>query len=115
MCYIGEIFIFCYRHFYYFLLPCYRHQLQDDVRQSFYEQVNVWLKALKKKGTKFMGGNSPNLSDLAVYGVLTAVEGCDAFQDVKNNTKISHWFENMSEIVKQHGGATLVSERGSAA
>lgn len=104
MYYIGEIFI-----------SCYRHQLQDDVRQSFYEQVNVWLKALKKKGTKFMGGNSPNLSDLAVYGVLTAVEGCDAFQDVKSNTKISHWFENMSEIVKQHGGATLVSERGSAA
>lgn len=92
-----------------------RHQLQDDVRQSFYEQVNVWLKALKKKGTKFMGGNTPNLSDLAVYGVLTAVEGCDAFQDVKSNTNISHWFENMSEIVKQHGGATVVSERGSAA
>lgn len=91
-----------------------KHQLKDDVRESFYEQVNVWLKALKKKGTKFMGGDTPNLSDLAVYGVLTAVEGCDAFQDVKNNTKISRWFENMSEAVKQHEGAALVSERGSS-
>lgn len=62
-----------------------------------------------------MGGNIPNLSDLAVYGVLTAVEGCDAFQDLKKNTKISDWFANMSEIVKQHGGAALVSEKGSAA
>lgn len=75
----------------------------------------MWLKALKKKGTRFMGGDAPNLSDLSVYGVLTAVEGCDAFQDVKRNTKISQWFENMSEVVKQHGGATLVNERGSAA
>ncbi|XP_064109568.1 prostaglandin E synthase 2-like [Macrobrachium nipponense] len=36
-----------------------RHQLKDDVRESFYEDVNVWLKALKKKGTKFMGGDEP--------------------------------------------------------
>nr|AVY03799.1 prostaglandin E synthase [Scylla olivacea] len=92
-----------------------RHQLHDDVRESFYEEVNVWLKALKKKGTRFMGGDVPNLSDLSVYGVLTAVEGCDAFQDVKKNTKISQWFESMTEVVKQHGGATLVSERGSSA
>lgn len=62
-----------------------------------------------------MGGDIPNLSDLAVYGVLTAVEGCDAFQDLKNNTGISQWFQNMSEVVKQHGGAALVSERGSVA
>ncbi|KAG7171256.1 prostaglandin E synthase 2-like isoform X1 [Homarus americanus] len=92
-----------------------RHQLKDDVRCSFYEETNVWLKALKKKGTKFMGGDQPNLSDLAVYGILTAVEGCDAFQDLKNNTKITPWFERMKEVVIQHGGATSTGEKGSAA
>ncbi|XP_063604436.1 prostaglandin E synthase 2-like [Penaeus indicus] len=89
-----------------------RHQIKDDVRASFYDDVNVWLKALKKKGTKFMGGDEPNLSDLSVFGVLTAVEGCDAFQDVKSNTKITPWFEHMKEVVSQHGGAKLTMERG---
>ncbi|XP_066955611.1 prostaglandin E synthase 2 [Macrobrachium rosenbergii] len=88
-----------------------RHQLKDDVRESFYEEMNVWLKALKKKGTKFMGGEEPNLSDLAVYGVLTAVEGCDAFEDLKNNTKVESWFSSMKETVKFHGGCSLIAQR----
>nr|XP_045626306.1 prostaglandin E synthase 2-like isoform X2 [Procambarus clarkii] len=92
-----------------------RHQLKDDVRQSFYEETNVWLEALKKKGTKFMGGDHPNLSDLAVYGVLTAVEGCEAFHDLKQNTTISLWFEHMRETVSQHGGAILTTEKGNVA
>uniref|UniRef100_A0A915JJ14 Glutathione S-transferase n=1 Tax=Romanomermis culicivorax TaxID=13658 RepID=A0A915JJ14_ROMCU len=25
---------------------------------------------------KFMGGDSPNLADLAVYGAITSFEGC---------------------------------------
>ncbi|KAK3873004.1 hypothetical protein Pcinc_016136 [Petrolisthes cinctipes] len=90
-----------------------RHQLKDDVRQSFYEETNVFLKALKKKGTNFLGGDKPNLADLAVFGVLTAVEGCEAFQDVRVNTKISQWFNSMSECVKEHAGSPLVVERAS--
>ncbi|KAK4303366.1 hypothetical protein Pmani_009849 [Petrolisthes manimaculis] len=90
-----------------------RHQLKDDVRQSFYEETNVFLKALKKKGTNFLGGDKPNLADLAVFGVLTAVEGCEAFQDVRVNTKISQWFNSMSECVKEHAGSHLVVERAS--
>jgi hypothetical protein len=38
------------------------------------------MRALKTKGTPFMGGSSPNLADLAVYGVLSAIRGCRAFQ-----------------------------------
>lgn len=83
------------------------------MRTSFYEETNVWLKALKKKDTKFMGGDQPNLADLAVYGVLTAVEGCDAFQDLKRNTKISVWYDRMTEAVRQRGGGGLTNERGS--
>jgi len=88
-----------------------RHQLKDDVRLSFYEETNFWLKAIKKKGTKFMGGDEPNLSDLAVYGVLTAIEGCDAFDDLKRNTKVNAWYESMKEVVSQHGGASLTNQR----
>ncbi|CAL4083744.1 unnamed protein product, partial [Meganyctiphanes norvegica] len=92
-----------------------RHQLKDDVRLSFYEETNIWLKAIKKKGTKFMGGDEPNLSDLAVYGVLMAIEGCDAFDDLKKNTKIKYWYENMKEVTSQHGGAPLANQRGQIA
>ena len=94
------------------LLQFFRHQLKDDVRLSFYEEINVWLKGLKKKGTKFMGGDEPNLSDLAVYGILTAVEGCDAFEDVKKNSNIEPWFYSMAEAVKAHSGSSLTSKRG---
>ncbi|KAK7084408.1 hypothetical protein SK128_013069 [Halocaridina rubra] len=92
-----------------------RHKLRDDVRESFYEDINTWLKAIKKKGTKFMGGDEPNLADLAVYGVLTAVEGCSAFQDVKINTKITPWFDRMTEAVKHSEGCNLTAQRGDVA
>ena len=32
---------------------------------------------------KFLGGDKPNLADLAVYGALSAVEGCEAFLDLQ--------------------------------
>jgi len=85
-----------------------RHNLKDDVRQSLYDQCNFWLKSLNKKGTKFMGGASPNLADLAVYGALTAVEGCEAFQDARDNTKIGDWFDNMKKAVANREGSVLL-------
>lgn len=85
-----------------------RHNLKDDVRQSLYDQCNFWLKTLNKKGTKFMGGSSPNLSDLAVYGALTAIEGCEAFQDARSNTKIGDWFDSMKEAVANREGSVLL-------
>jgi len=85
-----------------------RHNLKDDVRQSFYDQCNFWLKTLNKKGTTFLGGSSPNLADLAVYGALTAVEGCEAFQDARDNTKIGVWFDQMKTAVKNREGASLL-------
>ena len=53
-----------------------RHNLKDDVRQSLYDDCGIWTRAIQAKKTKFMGGDKPDLSDLAVYGVLSAIEGC---------------------------------------
>ena len=45
-----------------------RHHLKDDVRESFYDAVNFWLKSLKAKGTTFMGGDQPgNLFEHLIY------------------------------------------------
>lgn len=55
-----------------------------------------------------MGGNQPNLADLAVYGVLSSIEGCDAFQDLVKHTKIGPWYYNVKEQVVNHAGALTV-------
>ncbi|KZC05169.1 PREDICTED: prostaglandin E synthase 2 [Dufourea novaeangliae] len=82
-----------------------RHSLKEDVRQSLYDDINKWLKAIKQRGGTFMGGETPNLADLAVYGILKSIEGCNAFQDVLNNTKLDAWYSAMMKEVDTHSGS----------
>ncbi|XP_046401099.1 prostaglandin E synthase 2 [Ischnura elegans] len=82
-----------------------RHNLKDDVRISLYDECNHWVRQLNKKGSRFMGGDSPNLADLAVYGVLSSIRGCAAFEDLLRNTKIGSWYGRMQEVVENHSGA----------
>jgi microsomal prostaglandin-E synthase 2 len=60
--------------------------------------------ALDKKKTRFMGGNKPNLADLSVYGVLCSMEGCTAFKDCVENTRIGEWFYAVKEITTANMG-----------
>lgn len=69
-----------------------RHGLSDDVRSHIYDALNYWTSELERKKTKFMGGKTPNLADLAVFGVLSSMEGCQAFKDCLDNTKIGNIF-----------------------
>jgi microsomal prostaglandin-E synthase 2 len=57
-----------------------RHGLTDDVRLYIYDACDSWCDQLEKRNTPFMGGDKPNLSDLAVFGVLCSMEGCSAFK-----------------------------------
>ncbi|NWU90696.1 PGES2 synthase, partial [Upupa epops] len=77
-----------------------RHNLRDDVREDLYEAVNEWVKAIGKHRL-FMGGNQPNLADLAVYGVLRVMEGLEAFDDMMVHTKIQPWYERMEEVIRK--------------
>ncbi|XP_046814852.1 prostaglandin E synthase 2 [Vespa crabro] len=86
-----------------------RHRLKEDVRQSLYDEVNKWLKEIHVNGTPFRGGHNPDLSDLAVYGVLKSIEGCSAFKDLLKNTKLSKWYNAMNERVHTYAGSTLVN------
>lgn len=74
--------------------------LKNEVRHSLYDECNVWIKAVEQNGGKFMGGSKPNLADLAVYGVLSSIEGCMAFKDAQENTKINIWFNNMKMVLQ---------------
>lgn len=52
-----------------------RHNILEDSRQSLYNEVNYFLKAIDSKGTQFMGGKEPNLADLAIYGCINSIDG----------------------------------------
>ncbi|XP_051892837.1 prostaglandin E synthase 2 isoform X1 [Pristis pectinata] len=77
-----------------------RHNLHDDVRQDLYKAVDQWVAAVGKH-RPFMGGNMPNLADLAVYGVLRVMEGLEAFNDIMANTKIKPWYQRMEENIRK--------------
>lgn len=85
-----------------------KHGVSDDPRAAIYEACDQWTNALEKKKTKFMGGNKePNLADLAVYGILCSMEGCAAFKDCLDNTKIGHWFYEVKAKVEANRGQRL--------
>ena len=50
----------------------------------------------------------PDLADLAVYGVLSAIEGCDAFQDLLDNTKVSKWYYAVKKACAEKNGQVHV-------
>ena len=59
-----------------------RHHLKEDVRESFYDAVNFWLKALKAKGTTFMGGDQPGNKPYLILIIN------DVFSTLSENTII---------------------------
>lgn len=84
-----------------------RHQLSDDVRSHIYDACDKWIAAVEKKNTPFLGGKTPNLADLAVFGVLNSMEGCQAFKDCLENTKIGGWFYSVRKEVMTNRGQTM--------
>jgi microsomal prostaglandin-E synthase 2 len=80
-----------------------RYNLKDDVRESLYDACNTWMELVKKNG-QFMGGSEPNLADLAVYGELNAIEGCEAFRDLLHNTRIGAWYSATKQAIAANAG-----------
>jgi len=86
-----------------------RHKLGEDVRGELYSACNEWLKIIGKE-KQFFGGDEPNLADLSVYGVLTAIEGCDSFQDLMDNTNIKTWYYATKKCVLSHTSRNRLSK-----
>ncbi|XP_007942558.1 prostaglandin E synthase 2 [Orycteropus afer afer] len=78
-----------------------RHHLQDDVREDLYEAANKWVAAVGKD-RPFMGGQKPNLADLAVYGVLRVMEGLEAFDDLMRHTHIQPWYLRVEKAIMEN-------------
>uniref|UniRef100_T1IVN5 Glutaredoxin domain-containing protein n=1 Tax=Strigamia maritima TaxID=126957 RepID=T1IVN5_STRMM len=85
-----------------------RHGLKNDVRESLYDACREWMREVGRK--PFRGGLTPDLSDLAVFGVLNSMEGLQAFEDAKAKTKIGEWYDRMQyEINSNNQTATAIS------
>ncbi|XP_038063666.1 prostaglandin E synthase 2-like [Patiria miniata] len=80
-----------------------KYDIPDDVRSCLYSAADDWTKAVGNR--KFMGGDKPNLADLAVYGALSSIEGLDAFNDMLYHTNIGSWYQRTRKAVKNKDGA----------
>ncbi|KAK3732157.1 hypothetical protein RRG08_026539 [Elysia crispata] len=89
-----------------------KYKLKQDVRQSLYDACDEWVKVVRQGKQPFLGGNQPNLADLAVYGVLNSIEGCTAFEDALRNTKIGPWYKRTKEAIQQHQGSHPLNMKG---
>eukprot|EP00475_Leptophrys_vorax_P020403 TRINITY_DN27918_c0_g1_i1.p1 TRINITY_DN27918_c0_g1~~TRINITY_DN27918_c0_g1_i1.p1 ORF type:complete len:122 (+),score=6.19 TRINITY_DN27918_c0_g1_i1:48-368(+) len=85
-----------------------KHKIEDE-RRSLYEAADQWAAAVGDR--KFMGGNTPNLADLAVFGVLRPIRHLTAGRDMIANSAIGDWYVRMEEAV---GGSARVNPNTAA-
>ncbi|GMR33858.1 hypothetical protein PMAYCL1PPCAC_04053, partial [Pristionchus mayeri] len=86
-----------------------RHNI-DDERAAMKEACDKWMAALGPT-RKFMGGDRPNLADLALYGAMQSFYGCAAFKECCSTGPISEWYARMKSAVDKREGAYLLAAR----
>lgn len=74
-----------------------------DERGALYEAAETWVDALN--GRDFLGGKTPNLADLAVFGVLRPIRHLRSGKDMVENTRISDWYSRMEKVVGESSRA----------
>lgn len=75
-----------------------RYNIVDE-REVLYTLARQWTTEALRGGKTFHGGSQPDLADLAVYGVLSSIEGLEAFKDMLQNTDIGPWYERVKAEV----------------
>lgn len=68
-------------------------------REALYESCGKWTGALGDKA--FMGGETPSMADLEVFGVLSSIKGTDTHADMLANTAIGPWYGRMEGACRQ--------------
>jgi microsomal prostaglandin-E synthase 2 len=74
-----------------------KYEIEGDVREALFACADDWVAAIGNR--KFLGGDAPNLADLAVFGVIRSIVGTDTFMDLQHKTTISPWYERMMTAV----------------
>uniref|UniRef100_A0A915BZD4 Prostaglandin E synthase 2 n=2 Tax=Parascaris univalens TaxID=6257 RepID=A0A915BZD4_PARUN len=85
-----------------------KHGIVDE-RAAIVDACNQWVAALGDRS--FLGGDKPNLADLALFGAMNSFYGCAAFAEMLERTKIGAWFERMRSEVESRAGSALIRQR----
>jgi microsomal prostaglandin-E synthase 2 len=77
----------------------------DDEREALFEKLGTWEARIGDR--PFRGGDAPDLADVAVHGVLGAVAGLPARDDVvEAHPKVGAWLERVEAAL---GGERVVA------
>eukprot|EP00887_Chlorella_sp_A99_P000269 scaffold13.g269.t1 len=75
-----------------------KYGVQGDERDNLYRAANEWVDAVGPN-RKFLGGDAPDLADLATFGVIRSVVGTPTFNDLMQHSRIGPWYERMFNAV----------------
>jgi len=76
-----------------------KYGVEGDVREALYSCAADWVEAVGDR--PFLGGNSPSIADIEVFGVMRSIVGTDTFMDLQHNTGVGPWYERMMQAVGQ--------------
>ncbi|KAH7719859.1 Protein R11A8.5 [Aphelenchoides avenae] len=88
-----------------------KHRI-DDERVAIFQACEKFVKA--KGDRPFLGGNEPNLADLALFGAINSFVGCSAFKEMREQTKIGDWYDAVHKTVVQRQGSKAVAQKSKA-
>lgn len=80
-------------------------------RESLFGVLNTWTAAINSSGKPFMGGNEPDLNDLAVFGMLRSIHGLSTHADALSLPETREWYTRMEASVGQSSMLHRVGER----
>jgi len=86
-----------------------RHKI-DDERKAMADAFKHFL-STKGPHRKFLGGDEPNLGDLALYGAINSFVGCATFEEMRQETDIGNWFDLVKEAVDSKRGRKLLEQK----
>lgn len=59
-----------------------------------------------------MGGDEPNLGDLALFGAINSFAGCRTFKEMRKDVpNLSKWFDDVQKAVLERRGSRLLEEK----
>jgi len=83
-----------------------RHGLDaTNVRLDLYAGANKWLHGVGNN--KFMGGDQPDLADISMFGMCSAFEGMECWQDLVQHTKIEPWYNRVKAVLQERSKSEL--------
>jgi microsomal prostaglandin-E synthase 2 len=83
----------------------------DDERAALFDALYAWADAVDASASDFVGGDTPSVADLCVFGCIRAIDGLDTHTEVVTDPRIRTWYDAMVEAV---GASSNLEKTGNA-